>query len=679
MTKATKFPIKWSTYVGSLRNVVQGFHFRISDLKPSEWTEKNRYLTPDVSRRSGPFRYDHTPYLREVVDCLSPYHPARRIAVKKGAQIGFSTGVIESGIGWIISQSPGNILFMTGSPDLTEIAMNKKIDQMIDSCGLRKSMRSSAKKKKNNRTGDTAKGKEFSGGSLMAGNASNHKLLRQVSMKYGFIDDLDSIKHDSKQSGNTLDLIDARFVTYADIMKLFLISTPERTETSNIDGAFLKGDQRYYNIPCPCCGAYIVLKWSVEITGSKEMGGITWELNEKGNLDETTVRYVCQECGKSFDEAKKHAVLIKGYWKATAEPSEPGYYSYHISSLYSAPGSKGWVDWVRQYLAANPPWGRIEDKHQTFLNTVLGESYQLSAKAPEASEVQSKQRQYVPGIVPEWQSVKDGNGRVMFLTCACDLNGKEDDARLDYEVVAWTESGASYSVVHGSIGSFIPRETEVNRTDRVKMSYNHNRQNSVWPILEKEVLNKVWASDVGRDFMISITGVDCGHYTIQAYDFIDNTNCPLVYGVKGDKEEKYRKYKMDLPLFKSAREREKLFLLDVNYIKDLVADKISLHWNSESNEKQPPGFMNYPQSHDGLYSYRGFFKHYEAEHRVDDIKGGIISGTRWVKKNQNDQNHFWDVYVYNFALKEIFAAHVLKESEYKKGTWSDFVAYMLGN
>src|SRR6185436_16265122 len=120
------------SYKAQLLDILHSSRIQISDLKPSEWTELNRVLTSEVAQRSGPFRYSHTPYLKEVVDCLSPYHPAKYVAVKKGAQIGFSTGVIESGIGWIMAQNPGNILFMTGSPDLTEIAMNKKIDQMID-------------------------------------------------------------------------------------------------------------------------------------------------------------------------------------------------------------------------------------------------------------------------------------------------------------------------------------------------------------------------------------------------------------------------------------------------------------------------------------------------------------------------------------------------------------------
>jgi len=49
------------------------------------------------------------------------------------------------------------------------------------------------------------------------------------------------------------------------------------------------------------------------------------------------------------------------------------------------------------------------------------------------------------------------------------MNGTEQDARMDYEVVAWSESGATYSIKHGSIGTFIPREgaKKINRIGNI--------------------------------------------------------------------------------------------------------------------------------------------------------------------------------------------------------------------
>jgi len=661
-------------------DILEGARVQLSDMDPAEWSEKHRVLTSEVSSRPGPHKFDYTPYMREIINCLSPNHPSRIIAVMKGAQIGFSLNVIESGIGWIIAQSPGNILFLSGHADLAEEAMTQRIDTMIDTCGLRSMIRPNVLRTKNQRTGDTNKSKEFPGGYLVAGSASNEKLLRQRSMRYGFVDDFDAAKKSTAKAGSNRKLIEQRFAAYYDKMKLMYSSSPELKLTSNIEPVYLLGDQRRYKIPCQCCGEYIILEWSLEIPGTKETAGIYWKLDNHGKLIPGSVGYICQSCGGFFTDEKKYQFNNDGEWYATANPSEEGYYSYHISSLYAPPGMYDWEYYVRQYLEANPPSGRIESLWQAFVNLCLGLTYEHTGNSPEANQVQSKIRPYEIGTIPEWMSEKDGNGKIMILTCACDLNGTEKDARVDYEIVAWSESGSNYSILHGSIGTFISRENEMReKEDRLKWTYEHGQPNSVWPELEK-VLGAEYQTDTGRKMNIVVAGVDCGHYTAHAYTFIDKTTLTktIVYGLRGDKEEKYRRYKADLALYKPGKERAKYYLLDVNYIKDLVSEHINFNWDPLSGNHQPPGHMNYPSPSGRLYQFESFFKHYEAEHPTDDVRNGEVVGRRWVKKNTNLQNHFWDVRIYNYGLKEIWKDLVLKESPAKKGTWDDFVKYVLG-
>lgn len=666
-----------SIYTDQLEEILDFSRFYLSDLKPSEWAEKHRVMTSDVTPFPGPFSFRHTPYSKEIVDCLSPDHPARIVAVKKGAQIGFSTSVLENGIGYIISEHPGNILFLSGHQDLTEEAMNTKIDQMIDSCGLRPMIKPNVLRKRNQRTGDTSTSKEFPGGMLVAGSASNHKLLRQRSVRYGFIDDFDSAKKSSKESGSTRTLIQQRFAAYYDKMKLFYISTPELKATSNIEPVYWLGDQRKYFVPCPCCGVYITLEWDVEIKGTNEKGGITWQLDENSKLIPRSVGYKCQECGGFFDDSKKFDMNLAGEWRPTAEPSEIGYYSYHISCLYAPPGMYDWEYYVRMYLEACPPGARvIEHLYKTFVNVVLGETYEEVGKTIEANQVQKNSRQYQVNEIPESLSMKDGNGRIVMLTCASDLNGTEHDARLDYEIVAWTESGSSYSVRHGSIGTFVPMENrKIVKEDRERWSYEYGKPNCVWPEFDK-VLGETFETDTGRKMRILFSGVDSGHYTNHAYSFIDRTNHNVV-GVKGDKEGKYRKFGIDVPMFKPARERTKLYILDVNHIKDLVSSNIELKWQPQSSEVQPPGFLNFPEPSGGMYQFNNYFSHFESEERKVETKDGEGIASIWKKKKSHLQNHFWDCYIYNYCLKEIWADLCLKQAKpAMRGNWYDFVSYL---
>lgn len=656
-------------------DILDASRFLLSNMKPSEWAEANRVMSSDVTSFPGRFSFNRTPYCREILDCLSPDHPSRYVAVMKGAQIGFSVNVIENGIGWIISQNPGNILFLSGHRELAEEAMEKKIDQMIQSCGLSLLIGPNVKRKRNQRTGDTSKAKEFPGGSLIAGSASNHGLLRQRSVQFGFIDDFDSAIKESKQSGDTDSLIDQRFAAYYDKMKLFFISTPELKQTSNIEPVYLLGDQRKYFIPCPCCGEYIDLHWSVPLTSQigSERGGIVWELDKKGKLIAESVKYRCQKCGDLFDDSKKGELIRAGEWRPTAEPSEPGYYSYHISSLYAPPGMKDWTKYVRQYLQANPPNGKQkEDKQKTFMNLCLGLPYQQTGKKNEADSIQRNTRDYEVDTIPDVLSKKDNSRGIVMLTCAADLNGKTEDARLDYEVTAWAKNGSSYSIRHGSIGTFIANDSKnKNKVDREKWTYeNHGR--SVWPEFEK-ILAKEFQTESGTKMKVMLTGIDTGHFTELAYAFIDRTRFRVV-GLKGNKEEQYRKFGIDMPHFKIAKERNKLYLLDVNFIKDRVSANMELKWQPSPNNEQPEGFMNYPTPSGGMYQFRSYFEHYQAEHRVTETKDGNAIAARWQKVNSSAQNHFFDCYIYNYALKDIWADMVLKANKPPiKGGWAEFV------
>lgn len=684
MTSISEGRILYKVGQSMLFGVLDSWNTYLSDIKPSMWAEKYRSMDTGDTPWAGKFTYDNSPYTREIVDCLHPSNPAKWIAVMKGGQIGFTTGVIENGIGWIISEEPGPVLLMTGHEDLSEEGM-QRIDRMIDSCGIRPLIRPSTIKSKNKRSGDTVKSKEFPGGSLRAGSASNHALLRQRSIMYAFIDDFDSVKKSKKKSGNTRPMIEQRLAAYDAKMKLFYIGTPELKQGSNIEPVFLLGDQRYYHVPCPCCGEPIILLWDVESEIDGKKAGITYDVDSEGHVIESTVGYTCQKCGDFFEESHKTMIIASGEWRATAKASQPGFVSYHISSLYADVKMRGWTSYVRQYLEANPVDGsRDEHLHQTFVNLVLGQTYELTTKEVKAESIQNNIQPYPIGIVPEELSVSQGNGRIVMLTCACDLNGIEDDARVDYEIIAWSETGTSYSVKHGSIGTFVYREGVMkNKMDRARWTYKHNQIRSVWPEVEK-VIYAQYSTDNGRKMMVNITGVDCGHYTQLAYAFIDKQKktsvVDRVIGLKGDKETQFRKDGVNYPIYKAAQAHAKLWLLDVNYIKDWVADYMALKWDANAGDNQPPNFMNFPQpgvdvaTNKVLYGSKDFFKHFEAEERAIETKDDGSVASRWRKKADNLQNHHWDIFVYNVAIKNWFADQALKNSPLKKGTWSDFVA-----
>lgn len=656
------------TYVETLHEILDACNISFSDITPSKWVEENRIMSSAESSFQGPFSYDLTPYCREIVDCMMPDHPARVISVMKGAQIGFSTGVIEPAIGWTIAENPCNILFLTGHSDLTEEAV-AKLDAMIDSCGIRHLIFSSAQRARKTKTGDTNTKKEFAGGSLVSGSAGNHKLLRQRSVRVAFIDDFDAARGNTKESGNTRKMIEQRLAAYYDKMKLYYISTPE-IKPSNIEEVYLLGDQRKYHVPCPCCGEMIPLEWSVEIENSKEMAGITWKTDENGKLIKDSVGYICQKCGGFFDERHKYEMNLLGQWMPTATPQREGNYSYHISALYAPPGMYNWEHYVNEYLEANPTNGnRKEDLHQTFMNLCLGLPYERASEELKATELQKNIRDYEIGIIPEKLSLADGNGKIILLTLGADMNGVEDDARLDYEIVAHTENGATYSILHGSIGTFVPREGR-RGADRERWTYRHGMEKSVWRELDR-ILSMDFPRDTGGKSRIAIAGLDIGYQTNYAWQYINSSNFNIV-GLKGKDDKKFTPFTRDAKTFKRSLENNKLYLVESNISKDKLADCMRLKWDPSMTDVQPAGFMNFPTPSNGLYLYENFFSHFEAEQRNMDKDGHF----RWMKKSDVHQNHLFDCRLYANACRDIIAWLICREAKIQNGTWSDFCEIM---
>lgn len=670
-------------FVKQLLAVIDSDNTQISISLPSEWVEQNIIMEEPFP---GLYKYGLTPYWREVINCFAVDHPMLWIAIMKGAQIGFSAGVLIPILVWSIVNDPCRIYFMVGSPELVEKA-TVKLDKGIDGAGIRHMIKSQVQRRRAQKSGDTNYMKEFPLGFIQIGNPNNHANIRDVSLRKGLFDDFESVKSQSKQSGSTRKMLEQRFAAYEGRHKICYGSTPEVKETSNIEPAYLLGDQRKYLTPCPCCGEFIEWKWTVTENG--RTGGIYWDMDKDNKLVPGSVRYICQKCGDKFDDKNKHELLNAGYWQPTAVPSKPGYYSYHISALYAPLGMFDWEHYVNDYLEANPPGQpRDEALWKTFVNVVLGETYSSQMEPPKANTIQRNCRNYKPGTIPEQLSIKDGNGTFVILTCSVDMNGvmteETQDVRLDYEVKGWSEAGASYSIIHGSIGTFQRgRNKAEDDPKRKRWTYEDNKENSVWPELEK-IVSSIFQTDTPskdsptgfRRMGIQITGLDCGHFTTYAYAFLDKTKLRVI-GLKGEKEQKYLTEGVDAATFKHGIERKQDYILKVGMLKDKLASHMILNWN-KGKENQPSNFMNFPEPNDGLYTLENYFSHFESESRKPVQNKDGSTSYRWEKVNSAVQNHMWDCSVYNIALRDI-VVHIYAslKPELKHSQWSDYVKHVL--
>ena len=639
---------------------ITNFRFEISNIKPSEYCNTRNMLSSE-SKFKGKFDINRTPYMKKVIDHFSPYSNKNVIALMKGHQIG-ANALLENAFCYRIKHCPTNMMLVTANEKLQANAMSR-IDKAIDGFDIRHLITiGNSLKRKTKSSGDTMFTKHFAGGSLISFGGQSLSNMRSNPVQIVAADECDTYKLKDEKAGSFISLMNDRTSSFGEERIIFYGSTPLLKESSIIESVFLQGDQQYYNLPCPCCGEYYPLVWY----GKNENGtryGVMFDV-KKNRVVKDSVRYRCPKCENEWRERKyKTDILLAGEWKETAEPFAENYTSFHISSLYAPIGMKGWYDYANQFQEAYPRAGFADEvKLQSFNNSVLGLSWETKGKIPKINKLQNNTRNYKIGSIPYDLCKEDNNGDIVLLTCACDLNGRMngyqgyngiDDVRLDYEIIAWSEKGASYSIDAGSIGTFESNRKK-EEEGRIRWTYKHNDENSVWGEFE-EIIR------AGYDGMaIVFTAVDSSNYTEHAMDFVKKMQSEglSVYGFKGDKPESFRMTSEDKQLFRKSKEIESLYLINVNRVKDNLSNYIQLE---AEEDYQPSNFMNFPNSSNGKYDYKNYFSHYEGEQRKLKKNANNIDYYLWERRSGR-HNHFWDCRVYNLAIREIISDMVCREA-----------------
>lgn len=684
--------------MNNIDKLKQALSHDIINLTPVQWGEKNRVLSKKDSRFHGSLSFRLTPYLIKITNSFMSNRHAQIIAVMKGSQIGFSSACIYTILGWIIGESPSNTLFITENDAKLKDQMQGPINQMINSSGLSNKVGSvntrerEAKGRRKKATGDTLTGIDFGEGFLHTLSGQVISSLSSWNIKYGIYDEVERWKGNYKTAGDFMGLVEPRHKSYGNERKLLFGSTPEIKQTSNIEPLYEMGDQQRYMLPCKHCGEMINFIWHEEING--ESAGIYYERESNGKFIEGSAKYICQNCGCVFDESHKFDMYEETYyaykngselvcdWIPTAKPESYYHESYHISSLYAPSGFYSWNDLARKWCSIHPVGQPVKtSKLQSFYNQELGLTWELRGMQVETKQLMKNCRNYDICIVPTALSQQDGNGKIVLITCAVDLNGKMNDGRLDYEIIGWSESGSSYSIEHGSIGTF--KRSKAVRSgqyekyakadnERVKWTYQHNHANNVWDEYERLIYSKVFDSDDGsRQYRIAFHGVDTGHFTHEAYAFVAKHS--NMVSLKGKVDNKFTKYDTTKHYYTKSTQIDRLFLVDGDRIKNELNELIQIEWNEELGIEQPEGFMNYPQPNGDKYTYKSYFREYEGEKMEPEMNDlGTAIGFRWVKKHSDSQNHFWDCRVYNMCIKQIFTEMVCKAAKVPV-SWVNFM------
>lgn len=432
-------------------------------LAVSEWADRYRMLSPKSAAEPGKWRTSRTPYLKEIMDHLSPGSPVQRVVFMKGAQVG-GTECGNNWIGYVIHMVPGPMMAVAPTVELAKRNSKQRIDPQLEDVP---ELRALVKPARSRDSGNTILSKEFPGGLLVMTGANSAVGLRSMPARFLFMDEVDGYPGDVEGEGDPILLAERRSATFQRRRKVFLVSTPTTKGLSRIQREFEASDQRYFHVPCPECNHFQPLRFAQ----------LRWP---EGRAREA--RYACEECGALIDEHHKTAMLARGRWVETTE-GDGRTVGYHLSSLYSPVGWFSWGDAAEMFENAQ----KNPDLMKGFVNTVLGEPYEEEYEAPDWQRLYERREHYSIGVVPMGG---------LFLTAGVDV--QKD--RIECEVVAWGRDKENWSVDYHVLDGDTARP-------------------EVWEKLET-VLRKDWPHAGGATLPIRVMAVDSGYATQDVYGWV---------------------------------------------------------------------------------------------------------------------------------------------------------------
>lgn len=344
-----------------------------------EWADAHRRLPTKGAGEPGPWRTSRVPYSAEIMACLSPDHPAKRVVFMKSVQSA-GTEIGNNWVGWFIDTQKAPMMIVQPTLDMAERWSKQRLAAMIEDCPT---LRTKIAPARSRDSGNTTLVKEWAGGVMVISGANSGASLRSMPARYVFLDEVDAYPQELEGEGDPVKLAEARTTTFPR-RKIFLVSTPTIASLSRINKEWEASDQRRYLVPCPECGHEQALVWA----------NLRWP---KDRPDEAV--YHCADCGIGIGEHHKTGMLAAGHWQAThPERTVAG---FHINGLYTPTGlGLTWGELAAEWEEARKDPAR----QKTFINLRLGEVVADPEEKLDPDDLASraggyKQREIPPGCL----------------------------------------------------------------------------------------------------------------------------------------------------------------------------------------------------------------------------------------------------------------------------------------
>lgn len=507
-------------------------------LTVSEHADEYCYL-PKGTPEPGKWRTLRTPYLKEIMDSLSPSCRTQEVVFMKPTRVG-GTSAGNCWLTFVVHLCPGPFMLVLPDEGLAALHSKQQLAGIIKATPV---MRDRIKGARERDGGNTTLAKEFPGGIVTLCGAQSGAAFRDKDVRYLHLADVDGYPHDVDKEGDPIGLARNRTDAFGEQKKIYIESTPTRKGFSQIETEYENSDRRKYHVPCPHCGHKQVLLWE----------GIVFE-HDKYNLV-GDVKYRCKACGVLIEEYYKawwYEVQDRCEWIAT----NPGHIrrGYHISSLYSPLGWLSWADIVREFLEAKKNNDPV--KFKKFWSTRMAEPYEEKGDEVSAETLKARLEAY-KAEVPHGVGV---------LIASVDVQHD----RLECHVVGYGAQEESWLIAFSQFNGNPERE-------------------QVWFEIDK-FLQQEFEHESGAKMKIEACGIDSGFMADQVYRFCKAREYRRVWTLKGDNGEGNVVRRTQ----NKNRYNARLFIVGTHAAKDIIIARLGIKTPS-------PGYIHLPNWVDDEY------------------------------------------------------------------------------
>ncbi len=456
----------------------------------SEWAD-DKFQLAEYSAEKGSYRIERTPFVREVLEELSPQSPTQEVVLMGPTQLAksiISLIIICFGIDTAI----GDVLMMSPTDTLAKRFSKRRLAKTI---AIMPDLKSKIRPPKSRDSSNTILEKVFDGGSITLSGSGSDASYRQDTYRIVIGDDLDGFDIDIGGQGDPGELLDARTGAIKN-SKVYKNSTPTLIDTSLIFREYKSSSQGKYNALCILCDTPQYLEWG----GPDADFGIKFKRNAYGDV--LSAWYLCEQCQGRLDEHLKPKMLENGLYIHNHPHRKKRGFTYN--ALYTPLGWKNtWARLAEKFLIANKELkaGR-QEKMVTYTNTMMARAWEGMGDSPSWELLAARVESYEEKTIP-------ADAGLVILTCAIDTH----DTRLDVLVKAWGQDEESWLVYHTKI---------------------HGDPNSpeVWDAADM-MINAGYETEDGHILKIISVCVDSGGHRTQAVYNYCRERFPKIVAIKG--------------------------------------------------------------------------------------------------------------------------------------------------